>query len=845
MKVSIKKKVLTSLVLVALVAVASCSILAIMQAKKALKNTTVEGFENVAEELFYTIRHSVQGGIESAAMVADDPVIKSSKSWTWQKEEKLKQLKGFIKAYEDITLINPSGNVITSTDYNFRGSWKHKAHFKRALKGEACASNVRLIPNPTKLVISFAAPVFNKKKEVSAVIAMQLNLNNISRMVRHIKIGKTGHAVLLDEYNRLLVHADEKQILEHSNDAMASQISQDASMISYLSDDGKPYLGNYFSTSKFRKNEKIPDKEADWKVVVIQTDKEVFQNLAAIRWQLLAAGGFILIVIIAVALVVSKTITDPIKSLQEGAEIIRGGNLEHRVEKSSNDEIGELAESFNNMAKELAEYQGSLEQKVEERTAELSSRNRDMRMVLENVDQGFITVFKNGVMAQERSAVVDKWLGGYGADEEFVNYIRNFDDGFADWFEFSWESLFEDIMPIEVSLDQLPKHLKSNDQELNFSYSPIYNEEEMIGALVVIADITEQLEFERKEVEQREILNVFKRVSSDKGGYLSFQKDADELVARILSPESEENMQVLKRDIHTLKGNTGLFGLGTVSSICHEMEDNMDETGGVPPAEMKSKLKDRWESMKSSTAIFTNESDDILEVPLDDYNMIIENLQGKTSRKAIMERLLNWQLEPVEKQFNRISEQAKALAIRLGKGSIEVDGQSGNLRLDAEYWAPFWSTLSHVIRNAVDHGLEDQERRKESKKEQPPKLSLATNISENKFIIEVADNGKGIDWDRVAKKAEQLNLPTKSKEDLIGALFADGFSTNDAATETSGRGVGLAAIKDRVANMSGSIDIESEKGKGTRWRFEFPKEVMLGHIRESLSKSTVESESAN
>ena len=98
--------------------------------------------------------------------------------------------------------------------------------------------------------------------------------------------------------------------------------------------------------------------------------------------------------------------------------------------------------------------------------------------------------------------------------------------------------------------------------------------------------------------------------------------------------------------------------------------------------------------------------------------------------------------------------------------------------------------------------------------------------------IEVSDDGSGIDWERVRSLAAQRGLPSQSMHDLKQALFADGYSLKHQISEVSGRGVGLAAVKNVVTAMGGRIDVESTLGSGTTWRFRFP----LANLRDSADE---------
>jgi two-component system chemotaxis sensor kinase CheA len=90
------------------------------------------------------------------------------------------------------------------------------------------------------------------------------------------------------------------------------------------------------------------------------------------------------------------------------------------------------------------------------------------------------------------------------------------------------------------------------------------------------------------------------------------------------------------------------------------------------------------------------------------------------------------------------------------------------------------------------------------------------------LLISVSDDGRGIDWDALRARAVKLGLPSETQSDLELALFADGVSTAKEATDTSGRGVGMAALREAVAALGGTIDLETKRGEGTTLRLRFP-----------------------
>src|SRR6185436_2565634 len=123
--------------------------------------------------------------------------------------------------------------------------------------------------------------------------------------------------------------------------------------------------------------------------------------------------------------------------------------------------------------------------------------------------------------------------------------------------------------------------------------------------------------------------------------------------------------------------------------------------------------------------------------------------------------------------LERVSEQAQRIAKRLSKG-VRLELNDNDLRLEASRWATFWSSFVHLIRNAVDHGLESREERRAAGKPELGKLEITTRLQSGKFIIEIADDGRGINWRAIAERAQAAGIPHSTHEELMEAVFTDG-----------------------------------------------------------------------
>lgn len=518
-------------------------------------------------------------------------------------------------------------------------------------------------------------------------------------------------------------------------------------------------------------------------------------------------------------------ITRPVQELTQAATDLARGDRGVRVKIESGDELETLGFSFNRMVWELStsydkleDLNRNLEHKVAERTLALAERNQDMRAVLDNVDQGLITVAADGRMAPERSAVLDKWFGEPEGSPTLWQFLHGHSPDFALNLEVAWEQITADLMPLALTIDQLPKRLSTSDATYDLRYLPLLREEKLQSVLVVIADITSQLAHEREEAEARELMQAFHRSSRDRTGFGAFLLDASALLETITTPDVAASR--LRIALHTLKGNAASMGLSVVAKLCHQLEDRLAAEGSLPSTEL-ARLEQRWKALTEQLAELAPSDAGLLDVPDAELASLVSLLERSGQREAVS-RILAWKLEPVSRPLSRLGEQAQVLAKRMGKGEIEVEVVPTRLRLDPERFGPVFLELSHVIRNAVDHGLEAPEDRMAAGKKRNGRITLSASQASDSVLIEITDDGRGIDWDSIRKQGSALSLPTRTPADLLAILCHEGFSTRSEVTEVSGRGIGMAAIKRRIEGMGGRIELEAAIGRGTRWSFVVP-----------------------
>jgi two-component system, chemotaxis family, sensor kinase CheA len=209
--------------------------------------------------------------------------------------------------------------------------------------------------------------------------------------------------------------------------------------------------------------------------------------------------------------------------------------------------------------------------------------------------------------------------------------------------------------------------------------------------------------------------------------------------------------------------------------------------------------------------------------------MIHERLLNSVSQltrntRDLQEAVMSIRMMPMDYVFSRFPRMVRDLATKLGK-RIEFVTHGAATELDKGLIERIVDPLTHLVRNSIDHGIEMPEVRKAAGKSETGKLSLSAGHQGGNIVIEVTDDGGGLNRDRILAKAKQQGLPVADNmpdADVWQLIFAPGFSTAETVTDVSGRGVGMDVVKRNIAAMGGVVDIRSAKGFGTTISISLP-----------------------
>jgi len=463
----------------------------------------------------------------------------------------------------------------------------------------------------------------------------------------------------------------------------------------------------------------------------------------------------------------------------------------------------------------------------------IAHRNQRMRLVLDNVDEGLVTINRDGTVDPECSAAFERWFGVPGAGQ-FSASIAGSDDRLRAMLALAWSEIVEGVMPIELLVDQFPRNMARDGKHFRLDIKPLFERRVLVGALLRIRDVTAEVETQRTLAMQREYVAVFERALADPHGVREFMEDTSKLVNSVQVDKAGDVER--KRAAHTIKGNAAIYGIDSVAQAAHRFEDRLAMDHEMD-ANSVQELVAVWGAFVGRVEHLLGTGNHV-DVSRNEIEELAELAQGGGA--IVADRLRGLLLEPVTIRFDGFRRQIELLATKLDKPTPTVVIAADGVLTLPDRLRPFWSTFGHLVRNALDHGIESADERRAAGKPEAGTIELRASRTGNETVLEIVDDGRGVNWERVRSKAVAASMPADTQEDLERALFSDGLSTADMVSETSGRGIGLAAVRAAVLEVGGRLAVVSRQGGGTRFTFTFPS-GSVRHRRWTLPMPTIAS----
>lgn len=591
---------------------------------------------------------------------------------------------------------------------------------------------------------------------------------------------------------------------------------------------------------------------------------------------LFAMGILSLIIGYIIVLHLANRITQPIGTLVNSTKIIAEGNYDVSVSSESNDEIGDLAAHFEGMRTTIKMYTDHLQNMIDEKIQQITD-------ILNNIDQGLFTINLDGSVNHEYSSRANAILGVPDVASCTLKELLRLDEkkekAFTTWFllvqkqytKQRWKKI-ERLAPVrEIKLPAGPG--SENVRYISISYQLICNKGGKLEKIMVLAqDISEKRTADMRIAEERlqhenDVKTILCIVNTPAEEIKEFTEDTDsrlknlhlEIDRHLIGVQkqrsrfskdnyryriTDENIERLFRDIHTIKGNSGSYGFELISKFAHETETLIDKLR--EPAEerrdiillsirenldeMNTMLDDIYSRIRQ---IYGGEEEVTLHIPKPHINSIVElsNRINPAEQDALVRQLisecqvLTW--KPLRSLLGKYQKMAKKLARKLNK-VITFKMVNDQTLYPHDTLAGLDEVLIHLIRNAVDHGIENSELRRELGKSDGT-ITISLDCTDRERTVTISDDGHGIDIDTYLEKCiakgiiSRQETATLSQEEKYALLYKGGISTSSTVSDVSGRGIGMQIIHAKITGeLHGTLNIHSTLGKGTTFTITTP-----------------------
>lgn len=468
-------------------------------------------------------------------------------------------------------------------------------------------------------------------------------------------------------------------------------------------------------------------------------------------------------------------------------------------------------------ADQFARHDAMCQEFMESLLEDVRAGTEHIQAILDNVGSGLLLVGPDRRIARGWSKSCSQLLGDVNPTGMRLADALGLSGGDAEDFELGLEQILDDILPEELTLAQARSRVAVEDRTLGLTYGAVRKDGAVSAVLVTLTDVTAQIVAENAARSATALLDIRKQLPV----FRMFVDDARRLLREAHELVELGDVVAVRRAVHTIKGNASVHELVELVGTAHTVESQstigsedirrLEETLEAFLTEHRDVLGDLDSTDASTDEVVVSEAR---------LRELVEHCGGDV--RTLSTWLNSRRFVPAGKLVAALKSSARRVAARLEK-DVDVVVIGANVELDPRRLAGVIGTLSHLVRNAVDHGLETGEQR--GRKDPTGKLTLSFEDLPNAWRISVKDDGRGIDPARVAAAAAARGIDAKPRSvaEAVEVLCMPGFSTAEQVTDISGRGVGLPAVKQALADLGGELFVRSAPGEGTEVEMLCPK----------------------
>lgn len=491
---------------------------------------------------------------------------------------------------------------------------------------------------------------------------------------------------------------------------------------------------------------------------------------------------------------------------------------------------------------------------------EMSGRFNEINIrlseVLQHSPQGLIKLDQEGLITVEFSKQcveffgTPRLMGRPFTEVAFASEMQLI----ADW-ESAYPLFFMDtLLDFKGVVELLPQkvvfpHPDGNFRHFEFTYYPCSDQHGQLVAIDVgIEDVTKRFELSEKRRVMENEQHIHEKLYDDPEGYIHLLELTADVTEQLhqydpnfmpKAPLPKDGAVPVMRQLHTLKGQAGMFYLNEFRECVHLLEDCfkalLEQRGANEElsnryTDMKNQFLDQCEYARS---LLQNLSEELkrrlsgIALSSEDFEELKQVVETAPLH-VVEQRLLQLEAVPTRRLFSHWPEESRHLAEQCGKQVIfTLEGE--NPKIPGNLVSALEAPLMHLLRNAVDHGIEPPSERPNLGKPPEGHIKAMIHVRENTLILRIGEDGRGLDMPSIIKKARQNPHLDRDQVDRLiqiglawKLIFLPGFSTAKSVTNISGRGVGLDAVDAAVQQLNGQIEVVSQPRQGTTFVITIP-----------------------
>lgn len=505
------------------------------------------------------------------------------------------------------------------------------------------------------------------------------------------------------------------------------------------------------------------------------------------------------------------------------------------------DKKEDLLSSLRAQKDQLTLQSKHLERTLEQCDTEAKRNEALLKSVLESLDQAYIIIDPTGNCLQTYSKNCKQVFGScpegkkiwdmLGLEQPKLNEAKI-------WFE----SICTEPFPFEELASFGPSEFTNlSGVRMGLKYHALRGEGGKISNVVLVATDKPQELVDRWRVGNRVkaselIVSLIRNKTQVAVAVRYTRQGILELREKIAGDSlKSSDLPGMMRILHTIKGVAASFGLLGVADVAHDLETKMTDF----TLETLDQQYDRaiechghFDVLEGALDAFLQQYRNVLgdievrertvDIKFDDLQSFLSEMQRLPGTEKLQARFVSQLMrEPICVFFSNYNSIIEEVALEKQKDVGPIIVKGGNTRVLGARYSELFNTLVHLVRNAVDHGIELSDARIKAGKSPTGTLTIivSTELTDFEAWLKIIfkDDGRGIDPAQVKSKLKEMgqDLSTESSDQVIQHIFDPGFSTSEGVDRVSGRGVGLSAVREAVKKLGGEVLVSSVKGKGT------------------------------